>query len=143
MANPRNTTDFEGLRNPADEVTMLIDNSTITYDANEEGGSAQVGLAVSLSAARTLQLAGDGEAVIGKLWQVEKDLKARVQVKGFMALPAGAGATLTRGFKVVGDLDTAARGYIREAASGTAAELNKGRGMIIDAADTAAVWVLL
>jgi hypothetical protein len=141
MANPRNVLDYEGIGSLT--ASFLIDNSTITYDADEIGGSAQVGLAVTLSAARTVALTADGDAVVGKLILVEADNKATVQVAGFMTLPSGAGASLTRGYKIVGDLDTAAKGYVREAASGTAAELDKGRGMIVDAADTAAVWVLL
>jgi hypothetical protein len=124
-------------------ATYLIDNSTITYDATKTGGSAQVGLAVTLSAARTVALTADGDAVVGKLVKVEADNKATVQDGGYMTLPSGASASLTRGLKIVGDLDTAAKGYIREVASGTAAEINKGRGFIVDAADTAAVVVRL
>jgi hypothetical protein len=141
MANPRNTTDFEGVQGTF--ATYLIDNSTITYDATKTGGSAQVGLAVTLSAARTVALTADGDAVVGKLVKVEADNKATVQDGGYMTLPSGASASLTRGLKIVGDLDTAAKGYIREVASGTAAEINKGRGFIVDAADTAAVVVRL
>lgn len=144
MANPRNVIDFEGVQGTY--ATYHIDNSTITYDstkANGIGKAADTGLAVSLSAAGTVQLAGDGDAIVGKLVLVEADNKATIQDGGYVKLPSGAGATLTRGFKIVGDLDTAARGFIREVASGTAAEINKGRGFIVDAADTAAVVVRL
>lgn len=144
MANPRNIISFEGIANEADYATFKIDNSTIVYDGTKAGGAAttMIGKAVTLSAAGTVALTADGDAVVGKLIRVEADNKATVQVKGFMSLPSGASATLTRGFKVVGDLDGSTKGYIREVASGTAAEINKGRGMIIDAADTAAVVVL-
>jgi hypothetical protein len=143
MANPRNIIDFEGVQGTF--ATYHTDNSTIVYDSTKAGGAAttMIGKAVSLSAAGTVQLAGDGDAIVGKLVKVEADNKATVQDGGYMTLPAGAGATLTRGLKVVGDLDTAARGFIREVASGTAAEINKGRGFIVDAADTAAVVVRL
>jgi hypothetical protein len=145
MANPRNAISFEGIAAPSDYATFHIDNSTIVYDGTKAGGAAttMIGKAVTLSAAGTVALTADGDAVVGKLIKVEADNKCTVQVGGFMTLPSGAGATLTRGFKVVGDLDTAAKGYIREVASGTAAEINKGRGFIVDAADTANVVVWL
>lgn len=144
MANPRNIVDFEGLRNPADEVTMIADGVTIVYSAVARGATAaMLDKAVSLSADKTVQLASDGEAIVGKLLHVEPDGKCLVQVKGFMQLPGGEGATLTRGFKIVGDLGaSSAKGYVREVASGTAAEINKGRGMIIDD-DATSPWVLM
>jgi hypothetical protein len=74
---------------------------------------------------------------------VEADGKATVQTHGYVQLPAGTGALLTLGLGIVGDLDTAAPGYIRGVASATAAELAVARGRIIDATDTANVWVLL
>ena len=144
MANPRNIVAFDGIRNPADTVTFKIDNSTITFDEDEDAGSAQVGLAVALSAAGTVELVGDGEEVVGKLLKVERDLKATVQVGGFMTLPGGSGATLTLGKKIVGDLGAAsAEGYVREVATATAAELGVARGMIVDADTPTAVVVRL
>lgn len=142
MANPRNVVDFEGI----DGVfgTYAIDNSTIVYDGTKVGGAAatMIGQAVSLSAAGTVQLASDAEALVGKLVLVEADNKCTVQTGGYMKLPGGASASLTRGFKVVGALGAAsAKGFIREVASATAAELNKGRGQIVDASDTTAVVV--
>jgi hypothetical protein len=136
MPNPRNVVDFEGI--DAVFATFLIDNSTIVYDGTKIGGAATTMLdkAVSLSAAGTVQLASDAEAIVGKLVLVEADNKCNVQVEGFMKLPGGASASLTRGLKIIGALGAAsAKGYIREVASGTAAEINKGRGQIIDATD--------
>lgn len=130
MANPRKTVEFEGIG--AVTATFAIDASTITYDATKAGGSAQVGLAVTFSADRTIQLVGDGEFVLGKLLTVESDGYATVQTHGYMTLPGGTGATLTRGAAIVGDLLVAAEGYVRAAASGTAAELIVCRGFIID-----------
>lgn len=142
MADPRNTVAFEGI---AEEyATFLIDNSTITYSATAVGGSDKVGLAVAFSASKTIETAGNGEEVIGKLIKVEADNKAVVQVGGYMSLPGGNGASLTPGKKIVGALNaSSAEGYIREVATGTAAELGVARGMIIDATTTTAVVVRL
>jgi hypothetical protein len=139
MADPRNTIDWEGIGKEAEP--FIIDGSTITYDATQVLGSAQVGLAVTLSAAKTVALTADGDAVIGKLLQVESDGKCAVQTEGWCQLPGGTGATLTLGTKVVGALLVAAKGYIRTAASGTATELVKARGVIGDAGTPSATWV--
>lgn len=141
MADPRLTVDYGGIGEQI--VTFKIDNSTITYSATADGGSSQVGYAVTLSAADTVELVGDGEAVVGKLLSVESDNVAAVQVGGFMTLPGGTGASLTLGKKIVGDLLVAAEGYIREVNTATAAELGLARGMIVDAGTTTAVWVKL
>ena len=125
-------------------ASFKIDNSTITYDATEDGGSAQVGLAVGLSAADTVELVGDGEEVIGKLIKVESDNIATVQIKGCMELPGETGANLTLGKKIVGAASAVpANGYIREVATATAAELGVARGFIVNAGDTDAVVVCL
>lgn len=141
MSNPRDVVEFDGQGELY--LTFIIDNSTITYSATEERGTAQRDLAVGLSAAGTVELVGDGEEVVGRLDSVDKNLKARVQVKGTMKLPGGTGASLTVGKKIVGDLLVSAEGYIREVATGTAAELGVARGMILDAGTTTAVEVLL
>jgi hypothetical protein len=141
MADPRNTVAFDDIGYEAQ--TFLIDNSTITYSATATNGSASVGLAVALSAAETVELVGDGEEVIGKLIKVESDNKAVVQTAGYMTLPGGTGASLTVGKKIVGDLLVSAEGYIREVATGTAAELGVARGFIVDAGTTTAVVVKL
>lgn len=141
MADPRLDTRFEGIG--AVYATFKIDDSTITYSATETNGSAQVGLAVGFSDDETVELVGDGEEVIGKLVSVEKDGYCNVQIAGMMTLPAGTGASLTNGKKIVGDLSTAAEGYIREVATGTAAELGVARGFIVDNSTTTAVVVWL
>jgi len=141
MADPRNAVAFEGIGYEAQ--TFWIDNSTITYSATATNGSAKVGLAVAFSASETVELAGDGEEIVGKLISVESDNKAVVQTGGYMTLPAGTGATLTPGKKIVGDLLVSAEGYIREVATATAAELGVARGMIVDAGTTTAVVVKL
>lgn len=139
MADPRLTPSNIGV--DPEYRTYLIDASTITYSATTANGSAQVGLAVTFSAADTVALAVDGNAVVGKLLQVEPNSICRVQTDGVVTLPAGTGASLTRGKKIVGALLVAAGGYIREVATATAAELGVARGIITNAADTAAVVV--
>lgn len=142
MADPRNAVAFDGIGYEAQ--TFLIDNSTITYSATVANGSAKVGLAVAFSASKTVETAGDGEEVVGKLISVESDNKAVVQTGGYMTLPGGNGAALTPGKKIVGALNaSSAEGYIREVATGTAGELGLARGMIIDAGTTTAVVVKL
>ncbi len=143
MSDPRLSIRFEEIK-PTFE-TFAIDDNTITYDATKKNGSDQVGLAVTMTAdtVPTVQLAGDGEAVVGKLIGVEKDGYCTVQTQGNMTLPAGTSATLTRGKKIVGDLLVAAEGYIREVDTATAAELGVARGFIIDPSTTTAVVVKL
>jgi hypothetical protein len=141
MADPRLDVKFDEIG--AEFVTFKIDASTITYSATAVNGSASVGLAVALSAAETVELAGDGEEVVGKLISVEPDGYCTVQTAGFMTLPAGTSASLTLGKKIVGDLLVSAEGYIREVATAQAAELGVARGMIIDAGTTTAVVVRL
>jgi len=142
MASPRKLFSWEGIA--AEYATFQIDNSTITYDVDQAGGAAAVGSAVNLSAAETVQLAGDGGAVLGKLIKVEEDDTCTVQTRGFMQLPGGTGASLTLGKSIVGAASaTPTDGYIREVATATAAELGLCRGIIVDAGTTTAVWVLL
>lgn len=142
MANPRGVVFTDGME--GDVLTFIIDNSTITFDATKTNGSAVVGKAVTMSAAKTVKLAADGDAVIGKLIKVEGDNKAAVQCGGVVLLPGGNSASLTLGKKIVGALDGSSNpGFIREVNTATAAELGKGRGAILDAGTTTAVAVLL
>lgn len=142
MADPRNQVRFDEIG--AERATFIIDNSTIVYDITKAGGSVSVGLAVTLSGNDTVALAADGDRIVGKLILVESDNKATVQTDGYVELPAGNGATVTRGLAIVGALGaSSAKGYIRNAAPGTAAELVRMRGMIQNVADTTAVLVKL
>jgi hypothetical protein len=142
MSDPRATVAFDGI--DAEFATFIYDNSTITYDATQVGGSSAVGKAVKLSAAATIALTTDGSQVLGKLIKVESDGMCTVQFEGGMTLPGGNGASLTVGKKIVGAVNAqAAGGYIREVATATAAELGLERGMIVDAGTTTAVVVLL
>lgn len=140
MSDPRNSVNFEEIGYRAE--TFKIDDSTIKYSATETNGSAAVGKAVTLSAAGTVALAGDGDPVIGKLIKVESDDKAVVQTEGYCTLPGGDGATLTLGLAIVGDLDGSGnKGYIRISDGSTAAEIAGQTGKIIDAGTTTAVVV--
>jgi hypothetical protein len=142
MADPRNIIAFEGI----DEVftTFLTDAVTIVFDQTLAGGTAAATLnkAVSMSTDKTIQLASDGEGVVGKLFIVGSDNKATVQIEGCTSLPGGVSATLTVMTGIVGALGAAsAKGFIRSAASGTAAELLKQNGKIWDASDPTAVVI--
>lgn len=141
MADPRNAVSHVGIGYVADTYPH---DDTIVYDATEVGGSEQVGLAVTLESNNSISLVGDGEMVLGKLVKVEPGGFAVVQVGGQMTLPAGAGATLTAGKKIVGDLGAAsAEGYIREVATATAAELGVCRGYVIDSSTATDTVVFL
>lgn len=140
MSDPRNDVRFEGIGYQAE--TFKIDDSTITYDADEVNGSAVVGKAVTLSADDTVALAGDGELVLGKLIKVESDDKAVVQTGGYCDLPGGTGATLTVGLKIVGDLGGGGgtdKGYIQAVST----QDTVSRGIIINNDTTTAVVVKL
>lgn|SRR3990167_9413514 len=137
MSDPRLTSDFQGQN--ATFLTCPIDNSTIVYSATVAYGSSQIGLAATFTTAGdgTVKLTEDGEFVLGRITLVTHDNYATVQVGGAMRLPPGSGATITEGKEIVGDLGAAsAKGYIREVATATAAELGVARGFIVeDAAD--------
>ena len=143
MADPRLSVSFEDVE--AVYASFKIDNSTITYSATSSGGAAatMIDHAVTLSAAGTVALAADAEQVVGKLIKVESDNMAVVQIKGGMTLPGGSGASLTLGKAIVGDLDTAAKGHIREVNTADVDEVGRARGIIVDAGTTTAVQVIL
>lgn len=123
--------------------TYAHDN-TIVYSATTAGGSAQVGLAVTLEGSQVVSLVGADEQVEGKLIKVESDGFCVVQVEGEMTLPGGNSATLTEGGKIVGALNpSSAEGYIKVAAAGTAAHHVVSRGTIIDSSVATAVVVRL
>jgi hypothetical protein len=149
LTNPRDTIKYDGIL-PVN-LPFLIDASTITYLATATGGSASVGLAVTLSGNKTIALCADGDQVLGKLILVEADGKATVQIGGAVELPAGDSATVTAGNKIVGALGaSSAKGYIRDAVATAASptqaqgnEARKSRHTILDAATTTAVVVFL
>ena len=91
----------------------------------------------------TVALTTDGAAVEGRLLKVESDGFATVQRWGMAKLPKGDSGpgTVTRGRKIVGATLAAARGYIRDLNTATAAELGVARGQIINVADPTNVVV--
>lgn len=139
MADPRAANSF--LLGPHEfEIATFAYDSTIVYDADEVGGSAQVGLAVSIESSNVVTLVGAGENVLGKLLSVDSDGFCSVQHRGFMTLPGGDSATLTAGSKIVGALNpSSAEGYIKVATT----EHTVSRGMILDSSTATAVVVLL
>lgn len=141
MADPRSAVNHLTGPYPHQIQTFPHDN-TIVYDAAVAGGSAQVGLAVSIESDNVVTLVGDGENVLGKLLQVDADGFCSVQHAGFMTLPGGTSAVLTAGAKIVGDLLVSAEGYIQVATADGVHDL-VSRGMIIDASTTTAVVVKL
>lgn len=138
--NYRDTVKFDGIGGTP--VTYKGDNSTIVYDKTKEGGSDAYGLAAVLSGNGTVKLAEDGEKIIGKVGVVEPGPKVTI-LNGFVSLPAGDSATVTAGFGIVGDLGAAsAKGYIRNVAKATLAEVVEAAGTtIIDATTATAVIV--
>jgi hypothetical protein len=145
IADVRSAVSFEGLHT---RYATLKHSSNIVYDASKAGGSAQVELAVTLSADDTVDLVGDSEHVYGKLVKVEPDGFCVVQTGGYCTLPAGDGATVAVGAKIIGDLGAAsAEGYIQSlpaASAGSAAEINQlqaARGRIVNNDATTAVVV--
>jgi hypothetical protein len=149
MSDPRKTVAFDGV----DErrATYKTDNSTILYDKTKAGGSLAVGLAVKISADKTVALVEDGDPIEGKILEVYADNTATVQHGGFCDLPAGASAAVTLGQKIVGALGAAnAKGYVRAvaAAAGAFAQATvqdalNGRGSIVDNDDTTKLIVRL
>jgi len=122
--------------------TFWADGSTIIYSATTAGGSTAVGLAVTFVAGTdVVGLCADGDAIVGKLLKVEADGACTVQNKGNTTFPAGTAATCTPGLKAVGALLVAAKGYIRNANSATAAELAKTGPIIWDNVDMTKVVV--
>lgn len=115
MSDPRAGVRYDGIG--AEYVTMQIDGADITYDATQAGGSAVVGRAVALVGSTfddKVDLAGDGEAIFGKLISVSADGFCSVQVRGFCTLPGGDSATLTLHSKIVGALNaSSAKGFVK------------------------------
>lgn len=142
MADPRKTTEIDG----TNIVTQNFpgDGTTVNYASASTGGATAVGLAMALTTGGTVETAGDGEEVVGKLLRVEPDDVAVVQIGGGMTLPLGTGGAATLGAPIVGRLGASgAEGYIGAAVATTAAEAAVARGQIQNASDTAAVRVQL
>lgn len=138
MATPRDGLDYSGIK-PVN-VTYKYD-STIVFDNTKAKNSAQAGLAVTLTADDTVGLCADGDHVLGRLEIVHAGGQGggticSVQVRGYLKLPLGNAATVTRGNSIVGALGAAsAKGYIRGVNTAVAAELGKASGTVQRAVD--------
>lgn len=95
----------------ADYVTMEHDSS-IVYDENQDGGSAQVGKAVMMVAQGEVGLVATNGKVFGKLISVEDDGFCTVQDEGYAELP-------TDGTPIVYTGAAGANGLIGGATAGT------------------------
>jgi len=142
MADPRSTSTHRLGTNPKRILTYKIDGADITYDATQPYGSAVAGRAVMLSGNGIVRLTGSGTSVLGKLLHVEKDGYCAVQTEGVVDLPKGDGA-IAADAQIVGDVRTAARGYVRSVAPATLAEVAVAGHKVINAADAEAVEIEL
>ena len=142
MADPRSATTNRLGTEPKRSLTFKIDGTDITYDATVAGGSAVIGRAVMVSGNGIVRLAGAGTSVKGKLILVEPDGYCHVQTEGVVDLPKGD-AAITVGSKIVGDVRTAARGYIRSVAAATLAEVAVAAHAVLDVSNSDAIEVEL
>src|SRR6188768_3429478 len=136
MPNPRMAVAHD--ENFAAYDTFIADGVTIVFDRTVARGSAAAGRAVGIKSTtdNVIELVVDAQAILGRLERVEADGKCVVQVGGYMKLPGGLSATLTRGGKLVGALGTAsAKGYVRAAAPATLADVAAARGYVVEVAD--------
>ena len=138
MPDPRAAVEFDNI----DSMVVTFEHdASIVFDRTEDGNSAEIGLAVSMSADNEVTLVGDDEIVIGKLLRVGSDGFCSVQIGGGMTLPGGVSATLTVGTRIAGDLGAAsAEGFIQTESD---AAPPVGRGTIIDSSTATAVVVIL
>jgi hypothetical protein len=142
MANPRYDVGFDSINQ--DRESYLSDGVTITYDATTSGLNL-AGRAVNLSADKTVQLAGDGESILGFIDHVEKDGIVVVVTGGYVTnAKGGNGAALTRDSKIVGAVDAgAAKGFVKNVLTDTVAHAVVGRHRLISVGDATALTVKL
>ena len=135
MASVRNIVAFKEI-NPT-FVTFTY-NADFTYSADANGGSTAVCLAVKMVGDKQVGLSTDAAHVIGRLVRVHDDVFCTVQVSGFCLLPVGSSVTVTAGLKIVGALGaSSAKGYVRNVAVATLAEVAAASGRIVDTSSAA------
>jgi hypothetical protein len=145
MSDSRKVFDINGLgtARAGGAITAAFD-STIVFDHTQNGNSAAFKLAVQFTGNGQVGLTTDASPVHGQLLLCENDGECTVQIWGGVLLPAGNAATVTAGSKIVGALGAAsAKGYIRNVAAATLAEVAVARHTIMDASDPTAVQVFL
>ena len=113
-------------------VPGKIDGVTITFDIAYPRGSSVVDRAVTLSTDDTYALAATGEEIAGVLFLVDRDGKCTIHKGEGLEAPAGTGASVTPGKKIVGAQRSSAKGYIKEADYEELAEIACARGQIIN-----------
>lgn len=114
MSTGREDTNY--LRLDPKDRTYYYDSS-IVYDQMKTNGSVSVGLAVGMTASKTVGLVTDGMPIRGKLMKVESDGKCAVQCGGTNEFAPGTGAAVTPGKKAIGAALAGAPGYVRETAN--------------------------
>src|ERR1051326_8989488 len=118
MANPRAQVSFRQVRPTRD--SYKADGTTVLYDATQNNGSAQVGMAVSMTNVdRTVKLAADAQRCIGTIEHVEADLVCAVWVGDYVSFPVNGGGSLAAGTRVCG----AAGGTVRAVVAATLADV--------------------
>jgi hypothetical protein len=146
MPDPRNTTHRIGTEYQR-RLTFRADGTDIVHDATQPGGSAVVGRAVMVSGNGIVRLTGAASPVLGKLVLVEPNQGGgagwcTVVVGGTIDLPKGDGA-ITVDSKIVGDVLSAARGYVRSVAAATLAEVAVAKHHVLDVTTATAIEVNL
>ena len=131
-------------------TTLQGDGDTIKYDITKPGRSDAVGKAFKINADGKGELVADGDAIDGKVIEVDDDHKfTAAYMFGGLRFPLGDSNTVARGDKIVGALGVdSAKGYVRSAdavaantdledvsAGPTQAEHNAVRGAINDIYD--------
>lgn len=103
-------------------TTFQGDGETIKYDITKPGRSDAVGKAFRINADGKGVLVADGEAIDGKVLEVDDDHKfTGAYLFGGLLLPIGDKQTVTRGDTLVGALGPSnAKGYVKAAGSITA-----------------------
>jgi hypothetical protein len=141
MPDPRKDTSIEDIG----LLTLPFKyDGTIVYNRLLAGGSAQVGMAVSLTGLKQVGLGADGARVHGKVVKVEGDGFCSVHVEGGIDLPAAA--PIANGSRIV----AAGAGLIRAAAAvgaafaqAAATDQANARGIVTDGSVAASIKVLL
>lgn len=136
MASVRDIVSFQDLYI---ETATFKSNGDFSYSNSAPGGTTAAGLAVKLTSDQTVGLTTDASMVLGKLlFMHDTGTFCTVQTGGYCFLPVGNGASVTAGKKIVGALGAAsAKGYVREVAAATLAEVAVARGVIVDSSTAA------
>ena len=105
-------------------TTLQGDGDTIRYDITKPGRSDAVGKAFKINADGKGELVSDGDAIDGKVLEVDDDHKfTAAYMFGGLRFPLGDSATVERGDKIVGALGAnSAKGYVKAVTDASALE---------------------